>query len=368
MSNTFTRIGVIGVGQIGKEHLKTYLEMPGVEVLAIAGRHPGRTEQVARDYGIPSWTTDYRTLLTRDDIDAVSVCLHNNLHRPVTIAALEAGKHVYCEKPMAGSYRDAAEMLDAAHRTGKLLSIQLSTLFDLETKASKAVIDAGWLGKPYYACSAGSRRRGRPYVDGYGSPAFVQKSQAAGGALYDMGVYHIANLLYLLGNPAALRISGRTYQEMPIDPARFQGSGYDVEEFGAGFAHLEQNITLSIVEAWAVHLDQLGGSYILGSLGGVRLQPFGIFRSLGDLDLDAKADLEDFDYRLKNVHAEGDAYTGPQQHFIAALRGLVPLLPMAEIALNTMLISEGIYLSDRLGREVTAQEVREQSHSTALEG
>jgi predicted dehydrogenase len=360
-----TQVGIIGVGQIGIKHLETYLAIPGVQVTAIAGRDPGRTEQVAQKYDIPFWTTDYHLLLDRDDVDAVSVCLHNNLHRPVSVAALEAGKHVFCEKPMAGSYQDAAEMLAAAQRTGRMLSIQLSSLFEKETKAARAVIDEGWLGNPYYACSAGFRRRGRPYVDGYGTSAFVQKSHAAGGALYDVGVYHIAVMLYLLDNPKALRISGRTYQETSMDPARQQTSGYDVEEFGLGLVHLEKNITLQVSEAWAMHLDQLGGSYVVGSKGGIRLKPFGIYRSLGDLDLNVSTDLDAFEYRLHNVREQGNAFDGPQQHWIAALQEKVALLPTAEIALNTMLISEGIYLSDRSGREVTVQDVIEASVSSA---
>jgi len=366
MPNKTVRVGMIGVGQIGKRQLETFLSIPGVAVTAIAGRDPVRTQQVAQDYQVPAWTTDYHQLLARDDVDAVSVCLHNNLHRDASVAALEAGKHVYCEKPMAGSYRDAESMWSAAQRTGKMLSIQLATLFSSETKAAKAAIREGWLGKPYFAQSAGSRRRGRPYVDGYGTPAFVQKDQSGGGALYDMGVYHIANLLYLLDNPTALRVSGRTYQETPIDPGRLETSGYNVEELGVGLVSLEGDITLSIIEAWAIHLDRVGGSYLAGSLGGIRLEPFGLYRSLGDLDLDAGVDLQAFEYRLQHVRENGDAYDHPQRHWIAAIQGRVPLLPTAEIALNTMLISEGIYLSGQLQREVTAGEIRERSVSTAV--
>jgi len=366
MVNRKIQVGIIGVGQIGIKHLETYLTIPDVQITAVAGRDPVHTEQVAHKYNIPFWTTDYHILLERNDVDAVSICLHNNLHRPVTVAALQAGKHVFCEKPMAGSFRDAAEMLEVSRRTGKMLSIQLMGLFDKETKAAQAVVEEGWLGKLYYAASVGFRRRGRPYVDGYGTSAFVQKKQAAGGALYDVGVYHIANMLYLLGNPKALRISGRAYQETPMDPTRQQSSGYDVEEFGLGLAHLENNITLQITEAWAIHLDQLGGSYLVGSNGGIRLKPFGIYRSLGDLDLNISADLDAFQFRLHNVRNDGFAFDGPQQHWIAALQEKVKLIPTAEIALNTMLISEGIYLSDRLGREVTAQEVIEASVSSAV--
>jgi predicted dehydrogenase len=361
------RIGMIGIGQIGRRQLETFRTIPGAEVVAAAGRDPERTRQAAEEYHLPFWTTDYHELLAREDIDAVSVCLHNNLHRSVTVAALEAGKHVFCEKPMAGSYCDAAEMLAVSRRTGKMLSIQLSTLFSQETRAARAAIAEGWLGKPYFAQSAGARRRGRPYVDGYGTPAFVQKDQAAGGALLDMGVYHIANLLYLLDNPFPQRICGRIYQEIPIDPVRQAASGYNVEEFGVGLVALEKDITLNILEAWAIHMGGLGGSYLVGSQGGIRLDPFGLFRSLGDLDLDAQVDLKAFEYRLHNVRGQENFYDGPQQHWIAALQGRVPLLPTAEIALNTMLITEGIYLSDHLGREVSASEVINRSTSLAID-
>lgn len=367
MKNDNVRVGIIGVGQIGRQHLETYNTIPGVEVAGIAGRDPGRTEKVALDYQINYWTTDFRQLLQRDDIDAVDVCLHNNFHLPATLAALKAGKHVFCEKPMAGSYRDAEEMLKASIQYQRMLSIQLWDLFTPETKAAQHVIREGWLGKPYYACSSGFRRRNRPFVDGYGTPDFVQKKYAAGGALYDMGVYHIANILYLLDNPEVLRLTGRTYQETPIDHDRLETGHYDVEEFGVGLVQLEGNITLNIVEAWAIHLDTFGGSYITGSQGGVRIKPFGVYRSLGDLDINSTADLGAFDFRLHSLRENSDAYDGPQQHWIAALLGRVPLIPTAEIALNTMLISEGIYLSHQLEREVTRQEIIDNSRSSAIE-
>lgn len=366
MAESKIRVGVIGVGQIGKQHLNNYSKISDAEVVAVADVNEAEADRVAALYKIPNVYTDFRKLLQRDDIQAVDVCLHNNFHMPVTVAALEAGKEVFCEKPMAGTYRDAETMLNTAQKLGRKLSIQCANLFQKETKAAKALIDANQLGKIYHARSTGHRRRGRPYVDGYGSPTFVQKQNSAGGALYDMGVYHIITIMHLMGNPTVLRISGKTYQETAIDPKRLETSGYNVEELGLGFIRLENSLTLDIIEAWAVHMDNFEGSSIFGSEGGIRLQPFGFFRSVGDLDLDSTALLDRFDYRIHTVRENGDAYDSPQQHWIASLQGRIELLPTAQIALNAMLISEGIYLSDKLGREVTADEVRELSVSTAI--
>ena len=130
---------------------------------------------------------------------------------------------------------------------------------------------------------------------------------------------------------------------------------------------MENNISLDIIEAWAIHLDGFEGSSVVGSKGGIRLQPFGYYFNIGDLSINGSGDLPQFDYRLQNVHEIGDVYDSAQHHWIAALQGRVELLPVAKIALNTMLISEGIYLSERLGREVTAEEVREMSKSTAVD-
>lgn len=357
------RIGLIGAGQRGQHHLEDYQSIPGAEIVALADINEALLQRVAAEFKIPNVYTDYHELLQRDDIEAVDICLHNNLHRPVAVAAMEAGKHVYCEKPMAGSYADARIMYDTSQALGRKLYIQLFTLFKPETRAAKLLIDDGYLGELYHARSTGFRRRGRPYVDGYGTSTFVQKRYAAGGALYDMGVYHIAGLLYLLDNPSVARITGKTYQKTPMDPAREKSSGYDVEELGLGFVHFTNDVTLDIIEAWAVHLDGIDGSSILGTLGGVRLEPFGYYHNIGDLEINSMADVGQISYRWKNVHEGGDVYDSTGHHWVAALQGRVELLPSAELALNTMLISEGIYLSDQLGREVTADEVQETSRA-----
>lgn len=360
------RIGIIGVGQIGKYHLDNYAKIGKANIVAAADVNETELKQVAAQYAIPDTYTNFRDLLKRDDIDAVDVCLHNNFHAPLTIAALQAGKHVYCEKPMAGAYVDAVAMAEAAKASGKMLNIQLATWFEKESRAAKRLIDEGHLGKLYHARSVGFRRRGRPFVDGYGTPRFVQKPISAGGALYDMGVYHISLVLYLLGLPDVLRISGKVYQETDMDASRRAISNYSVEELGLGFIKCSGGITIDIAEAWAMHLSELGGTVFLGNKGGLRLKPLTFHNNTGDMPMNATFELEGADWRWHQLNADQDAYDSPQHHWIAALQGRVPLLPSTAAALRTMLISEGIYLSDRLEREVTAEEVLAHSQSTAI--
>lgn len=367
MTSRKIRVGIIGAGQIGKHHMHCYKELPGIEMAAVADLNADEARRVAKEYNISRVFGDFHDLLACGDIEAVDVCLHNNLHMPVTVAALMAGKHVFCEKPMAGTYRDACTMYETARKARRLLHIQLSTLFSDETKAAKILIDEGRLGEIYHARSTGFRRRGRPFVDGYGSAQFVDKNVAAGGALYDMGVYHIANLLYLMGNPEVVRIAGKTYQKTAIHPVRRKMCNYTVEELGLGFVTFQGGVTMDIIEAWAIHLDGLEGSCIVGSEGGIRLSPFGFFQNLGDMEMNSTVNLPLARRRWNMLlGANEDAYVDNQPHWMAALQGRVKLLPTAAIALNTMLISEGIYLSNRLDREVTAAEIKKASKSTAL--
>jgi predicted dehydrogenase len=364
--STPIRIGIIGCGQIAQHHLSTYAKIPDAHVIACADIDPSAADTTAATFQIPNIYYTAQEMLKRDDLDAIDVCVHNNLHMPATVAALESGRHVYCEKPMAGTYRDALTMLETARARGLKLHIQLAMIYSDETRAAKELIDAGELGALYHARSTGFRRRGRPFVDGYGKPPFVNTKTSGGGALFDMGVYHISQMLYLLGNPTVARISGKTYQKLDMDAARRESSGYNVEELGLGFVRFDGDLTLDIIEAWAIELDHFEGSSLVGSKGGIRLSPFSFHRSLGDLDLSATADLGAARFRWNSLRGEGPLYGSSQLHWIAALQGKVALLPTAEIALNTMLVSEGIYLSQKRGQEVTAEEIKEASVSKPL--
>lgn len=354
------RLGIIGTGQIGKVHIKRYQEIPEADVVAVADIREDEAQRVAEQHSIPHVYTNYHDLLARDDIDSVDVCLHNRLHCPVTVDALKAGKDVFCEKPMSWAYRDARLMYDTAKELGRKLHIQLSTLHGPACRAAKRLIEAGHLGEIYYAKSSHYRRRGRPFVDGYGSAAFVNTGTSGGGTLLDMAVYHISRILYLLGNPDPLSVSGSTYQKLDnMYEDRRQSSGYDVEELGMAFVRLAGGITYFMEEAWAIHSDQPGGDHIFGSKGGVRLEPFTYLSTLADMEMDATFDLKRADWRWHQCDPTVPGYDSPQRHWIWAQLGRVPLLDTAGIALKTALITEGVYLSAYRGREVTTEEIEE---------
>ena len=361
------RLGIIGNGMIGESHIKTYKDIPDCEITAICDINEERLNYIGDKYDIKKRFTHIGKMLLEDDIDSVDVCLHNNLHMPVTVAVLKSGRPAYCEKPMAGSYADSLTMFETAQKTGQKLHIQLAQLYTDEAHAAKRLIDGGHLGKIYHMRSCGFRRRGRPFVDGYGPKEFVNSHTASHGALFDMGVYRMSQLLYLSGMPKLERVVGKIYQEVEVDEKRKIESGFNVEELGTGYAVYENNITLDVIESWAIHMGGVGQTMIAGNKGGVMFDPLSYHTIKEDMQVDQKIDLGAMNYRNHTVHAEKSMYDSSQIHWINALLGRCELIPTAKIALETSLLQEGIFLSSSLGKELTADEVRSLTKPTAID-
>lgn len=374
------RVALIGTGVISHQHMERYAGIPNAKVVAACDIDKKKLEAWGEKYQIKDLYTDFRELLKRDDIDAVDVCLHNNLHVPMALEVLKAGKHCYCEKPMAASYADAKLLYDFAKKSGKELSVHLDMMFLPQSRVARQMVEGGELGHVYHARSVGLRRRMRPGLDvppPSFSRDFITKKWAGHGALYDMGVYHISQLLYILGTPRLERVTGHTYQEVAYNGGPAADAGMEVEELGVGFATYENGLTLDVIESWAIHMDEFGPAFLAGSKGGLKLTQEPVFGStapsLKFLTAKGSADV-DIDLRTgSNAMTEG--FIDPKSRFlandqtcwIAYLSGeLEERYDTAWLALQTMLVSEGIFLSSELGREIKADEIEELSNSTAV--
>ena len=139
---------------------------------------------------------------------------------------------------------------------------------------------------------------------------------------------------------------------------RRQSGNYNVEELGTGPDPLCRRPAHVMEEAWAIHSEQKNKNWVYGSHGGVLLDPFTYYTTLGDMEMDGTFDLKQADWRWHQCDPNTTYYSHSQRHWIGAQLGRVPLLDTAGIALKTALITEGIYVSSHLGREVTAQEIR----------
>ena len=157
-----TRIAIIGSGGISHVHMAAYKKLPDVEVVANCDINEERAKEFAQTYGIPHCYVDYHEMLEKEEIDGVSICTWNNVHAPATMAALNAGVNVLCEKPLALNTKEAEEMVEVARKNGRLLMVGFVRRFGLNTKVLKNRIEQGELGQIYYAQAGCIRRVGNP--------------------------------------------------------------------------------------------------------------------------------------------------------------------------------------------------------------
>lgn len=272
MSDTF-RFGLIGGGSIAAHHVSAIRANPGAQVVAVAEAIPDRGQAFAAEHGIPDVYTDYAEMLRRDDLDAVAVCVPNFLHAPAAIAAMEAGKHVLVEKPMALHSQAAAEMVAVQKATGRTMALGLNLRFREDLRLARQY--TAQFGTLYYGRCGWFRRRGIP---GWGS-WFTQKDKAGGGPLIDIGVHMLDMCLALLGYPEPTYVSGATYAE--FGPHKrglgnwgipdFERGRYDVEDMASAFINFANGATVVLEVSWALNAVQRQWVEVMGKEGGLSL-------------------------------------------------------------------------------------------------
>ncbi len=280
MATGAIRIGIAGLG-IGRYHLECFSKNEKAKVVALADPDQPLAKDLAQKFDVPRVYRDYSELATDADIDAVVVALPNFLHHTASIAAMRAGKHVLCEKPMAISAAAAAEMAKTAAETGCKLMIAFNGRFKDEAQFLKRAVDDGQFGDIYYAKAVALRRRGTPQIDfpptgdlGRGH-WFVEKDKAGSGALFDIGVHVLDSVLWFMGYPKAISVSGSAYDL--INQNRFPKGEFSVEDMAIGFIRLENGATVTVESSWAANNEELWQMKLFGTKGGAKTAPLTIY-------------------------------------------------------------------------------------------
>lgn len=265
------KIGIIGSGGIAGAHVRAYKDLPDVEIVAVCDVVPGKAEEFIAKYELPAAQpfTDHRRALELE-MDGVSVCTPNVAHHRTSIDAMEAGKHVLSEKPMAVTLDQAVEMARTAKRTGKILTIGFQPRYDPNMVMVKQIVQSGELGKIYYVETGGGRRRGMP------GGTFIRKDLAGAGALADIGCYSLDMALNALGYPKPLTVSAYASNYFGTNPKYHkEADRFEVEDFGVALVRLEGGIALNFKLSWAMHMDTLGATMFLGTDAGLKVTPSG---------------------------------------------------------------------------------------------
>jgi predicted dehydrogenase len=342
------KIVVVGAGFAGRVvHLPGYAANM-VRVAAICDQVQERAQSLADQYKVPKVYTDWRRMIEEEQPDIVSVCLPNVLHREVTIAALEAGAHVLCEKPLATSVAEAREMFDTARRAGRVLMAAQHFRFEAGAQAIKRVVDSGALGQIYHAEATAMRRMGIPT---WGS--FHQRALSLGGCLLDIGVHMLDQTLWLMGNPTPTTVSAVMQQRFGRRPEIVAAHGnawnpklFDVEDSAVAFVRFQDGASLILRACWAAHIkDSRFSSQLLGTEGGAITDPPTIYRLRDGMQVD-----EEF----KNL-PRSSGWEREVVHFLAVVRGEAEPLVKEEETMNVQRILNAAYRSAEEGREVEVE-------------
>ncbi len=362
------KVGLIGVGGIATwAHLPSLTHMDNIEVVAFADINEETLKTRAEQYNIKNTFTDYKKLLEMDEIDAVHVLTPNKVHMQPTIDALEAGKHVICEKPIARTVAEATKMKEASERTGKKLMIAQNYRFTNQCQCLKRFIDTDVLGEIYFARVWALRRRGIP---GWG--VFTDKEQQGGGPLIDIGVHALDLTLYLMGNPKPVTTSGMAVAKIGNTPGHVGLMGswdhtkFTVEDYAAGFVRFEDGRSLILESSFAANIEheELIRSNLLGTKAGAEIDgaPWDTADNLkiygercGALTNGKVFGFAD-SFAYPPEYAKFYSYRNECMAFYKAIEEdtEVPVTP--EQAINCLRILEGIYRSEEAGREIKLDE------------
>lgn len=346
------KVGVIGVGNISNEHIQAYLRNPDVELYAFCDINEEQLNKMGDKYGVSRRFTDMNDLLALPEIDAVSVCTWNAAHAPCTIAALNAGKHVLCEKPMSVSKAYAEEMKAAAERNGKLLMIGFVRRFGNDCAILQDFINNDYFGELYYAKATYLRRKGNP--GGW----FGNKELSGGGPLIDLGVHVIDLVRYLMGKPKAISVYGATFQKLgdrrnikeKVDYASTGKSDNDicnVEDLATGMIRFDNGAVLHIEASFSLNIKAPEGKIeLFGTKAGAKLDP--------ELELYAEENgyMTNVTLTAPTALSFDNLFKNEIDHFVSCVKGEAECLAPAEDGVELMAILDALYESARTGHEV----------------
>ena len=349
--------GLIGCGGCGEyKHLVSYARYPEeVELGAVYGSDPIKAKALAGKYKIPTVYSTWEELLADPSIDVVSIVTPNYLHAQITIAALEAGKHVHVEKPISMNAQEAQAIVEAKNRSGKLVMVALNHRFEANAQYAKRYVEEGHLGEIYHARCGWQRRNGHNLFGKW----FSDKELSGGGALIDLGVHFLDLTLYWMGFPAPVSVTASCYDKLAHPPIgqgvensimigknkAKPGSKFTVEDIAVGFAKFETGASVAFEFNWGSHIER-ENKYIqlLGTKGGITLQN-GSFKCFGEV----AGELVDIVPQLGGGAAWGENET---RYFIDCIKEGKTPLSSPEDAVKMMQIVDATYASAKSGREV----------------
>lgn len=348
------KVGIIGTGTISRCHMDAYVKNPNVELYALCDIDEGRLEEAGKEYGVERLYNDINEMLKQlPELDAVSVTTWNSEHASCVIAALNAGKHVLCEKPMATTVEEAVKMAEVAKKNEKLLMIGFVRRFGDDMKILKDFQSTGYLGDIYYSKATYIRRNGNPM--GW----FGDKSRSGGGPLIDLGVHVIDFVRYAMGNPKPVSVYGATFKKLGsrdniktpkayVSASATDHDICDVEDLASAMIRFDNGAALQIEASFSLNVEKNEGKIqVFGTKAGV---------TVGGSSLKFASEINDYLANVEiqaNTSVEADkVFQGEIDHFVDCILNGTECMNPAEDGIEIMKILTAIYKSAETGHEV----------------
>jgi len=345
------RCGFVGGGTIMRIHAEALSQRQDVEMIAVAEVVEPMLATSADMFNIPGRYRDFEEMFRQETLDLAIIGVPNAFHAAATLAALNAGCHVLCEKPPAMNVAEAKTMAATAEKHNLRLAYGLHMRFTAQVEAAHRYLAAGRLGDVYHASTHWLRRRGIPGLGSW----FTTKAVAGGGVMIDVGVHELDLAHYLMGQPKPIAASGVAHARFGIDPANYNylsmwgtpvpEGPFDVDDFTAALIRFENGASLMLQVSWAANTPEGRSLRVMGTKGGIFLEQdqLKIITEDNGFNADITPLFNNQDVRVAQLEHFIDCVRNPEKELrVDAQQGLV---------LQHML--DAVYQSAETGREVS---------------
>jgi predicted dehydrogenase len=328
------KIALVGVGAAAQvNHIPALKKVEGLELVALCDRDPEKAQRVAQKFGVPHSVGRIEELFDIEDLDAIDICTPNYLHAPMAIAALEAGKHVFCERPLARSSEEAALMTKAAKKADRVLACAVQHRFRPDAQLLRTFVDKGDLGEIFMAKAGWLRLK-----TAWDSDEWRRlKKESGGGVVLDLGFQMLDLSLWVLGQPKVTSVTASVHRNKKGD----------VEDSATAFFRLESGATLTLELTWGLLMEKdFAYLNLFGSGGAALLNPFRVHKGMHGTLVNVTPTLETSRNQYR-TSMEAQA-----QHFVDTLRsGKKPMGSVDEV-LGVMEVLDAVYRSAEQGKEI----------------
>jgi len=345
MKNGKYLVGIVGIGGIGRVHIEGWKKIGEVEIYGISDVRPDFLDDVSKKYEIPVAVKNYKDLLKVAEIDIIDVCTPNAFHYPITIDALNAGKHVICEKPIATKSQHVKKMIETSKKNKKKLMTAQHQRFFQSSQMIKKIIDDDILGEIYFAICNALRRRELPARD-----TFIKKELSGGGPLFDIGVHMLDLVYWFMGCPDVDSVKAVTFAKLAkMDNitgswGHWDRKKIDVEDFAAGFIVFKDGRALQLTCSFLSNLPSNWSAHLYGTKSGIIWPEMKFFSEISGFHQDSS---------LTPIVVDNEPpHHKELKHFLECVKNDKEVLVKPEESLKVIEILEAMYKSAETGKEI----------------